>query len=135
MMLDLTLNKILRYHLMTHVIDDIERLGSPRNVNGRPCESNFVPQKREAKRTQRRSDNFLKQMSMRMHEKLVFSHAISRNLMKGCQDQKQGEDNVPVGGSRFDVLLRNEAKTPYVQWKKKERKQAIRFQDNTVYSS
>ena len=111
--------KVLKYHLMTHVIDDIKRLGSPQNVNGGPCESNFVPQKREAKRTQRRNENFLKQMGMRMHEKLVLAHAMNNNDQEEDKIEKQGEENVPVGGSKFDVLLDSETKTPYERWKRK----------------
>ena len=93
--------KILKYHLMTHVIDDIERLGSPQNVNGGPCESNFVPQKREAKRTQRRTDNILKQMAMRMHQNLILTHEKNRTCMNLDKNANQGEHNIPVGGSKF----------------------------------
>jgi hypothetical protein len=111
--------KILKFHLMTHIIDDIKRLGAPQNVNGGPCESNFVPQKREAKRTQRRSETFIKQMAMRMHENLIFSHAMSRRQMDIYRNLKQGSENIPVGGRKFEITRDDETKLPVVLWKKK----------------
>ena len=110
--------KILKYHLMTHIIDDIERLGSPQNVNGGPCESNFVPQKKEAKRTQRRNENFLHQIAKRMHENLLFAHAAGKDTEKVLADAKQGGENVPIGGSKFDISLNCYTREPYVDWKR-----------------
>ena len=110
--------KILKYHLMVHVIDDIKRLGAPQNVNGGPCESNFIPQKREAKRTQKRSDTFTKQMAMRMHENLIFSHALNKKHNEDALNMKDGIDNNPVGGSKFEILRDDDTELPKVIWSK-----------------
>ena len=44
--------KLLKFHVLRHLIDDIERFGCPQNYNGGPCEANFKPQKHMAKLTQ-----------------------------------------------------------------------------------
>ena len=117
--------KILKYHLMTHVIDDIERLGSPQNVNGGPCESNFVTQKKEAKRTQRRNDNFLPQMARRIHENLIFAHARSNEMDRTNTSTKLGVPNVPIGGSKFVISLDTCTMMPFVKWKRERNEDEV----------
>ena len=115
--------KILKYHMMTHLVDDILRLGAPQNVNGGPCESNFIPQKREAKRTQRRADTFIGQIASRIHENLIFSHAVGEN--QSCEDDgdKKVGDNIPVGGRRYWIELNSDSQEPEIKWKRQKSEQ------------
>ena len=110
--------RILKYHMMTHVVDDIIRLGLPQNVNGGPCESNFIPQKREAKRTQRRADTFLKQIASRIHENLVIAHAMEEDIFADDNITLKNTENIPVGGSRFIIQLDSLKKIPEITWKR-----------------
>ena len=110
--------KILKYHMMVHIVDDIIRFGVPQNVNGGPCESNFIPQKRESKRTQRRAETFIKQMATRIHENLIFAHAIDDKHYEADEDNsKSGVDNIPVGGSKFILRKMVNSNSIEVTWK------------------
>ena len=38
--------KLVNFHMLLHIIDDIRGSGSPQNTNGGPCESNFYTTKK-----------------------------------------------------------------------------------------
>ena len=90
--------KLVKFHMLLHIIDDIERLGSPQNTNGAPCESNFKPQKRESVRTQRRYNLFHEQTALRIHDQMVLSRATQ---LKSAHLNSQGDRL--VGGSKFVI--------------------------------
>ena len=97
--------KLVKFHMLLHIIDDIKRLGSPQNTNGGPCESNFKPQKKESTRTQRRANIFHKQMATRIYEQQV----IRRSIDGGYE---QIADNIRtdklVSGARFVIQYEEE---------------------------
>ena len=90
--------KLVKFHMLLHIVDDIERLGSPQNTNGGPCESNFKPQKKESTRTQRRANLFQEQMAVRIYEQQVIQRSLKENIETNVE--KTRSDKL-VSGARF----------------------------------
>jgi hypothetical protein len=60
--------KIIKFHGITHMVDDIIFLGGPSNVDTEPDEAEHKASKTEAVKTQKRKDKFDKQVSIRLLE-------------------------------------------------------------------
>ena len=90
--------KLVKFHMLLHIVDDIERLGSPQNTNGAPCESNFKPQKKESVRTQRRAKVFHEQIAIRIHDQILISRASKKNTVR-----RRMQGNRLVSGSKFKI--------------------------------
>ena len=105
--------KLVKFHMLLHIIDDIDRLGSPQNTNGAPCESNFKPQKKESVRTQRRAKFFHEQIALRIHDQMVISRATQ---LKTKQINVQ-QDRL-VGGSKFIIKYDPMSMEYDVVWKR-----------------
>ena len=115
--------KLLKHHVLRHLIDDIERFGCPQNFNGGPCEANFKPHKHMAQLTQRRQNTFIEQIGHRLSESYCLNRA-----MKECTDSSNYmytsstalELDREIGGSRFIIKKQSdggEADSRYfVQW-------------------
>ena len=112
--------KLLKLHLLLHLVDDIERFGSPQNFNGGPCEANFKPQKNMAQLTQRRHQNFNYQMGVRLSEYFAFNRAMNEcNVNCNTSLDPTGVDmDRPMGGSRFIIQseMTGSVSTCVVQW-------------------
>lgn len=106
--------KLVKFHMLLHIIDDIERLGSPQNTNGGPCESNFKPQKKESSRTQRRAHLFHEQMATRIHEQMVIARA---NVNITEEDTCQQKDRL-ISGSKFGITYDDIEMMYSLQWKR-----------------
>ena len=105
--------KLVKFHMLLHIIDDIERLGCPQNTNGGPCESNFKPQKKESVRTQRRANLFHEQMANRIYEQLVISRA-------NYEETVQYQTTIPnklVCGSKFRIHYDVDNMEYEIQWR------------------
>ena len=73
--------KIIKFHLLTHLTDDIKRNGVPENVSTGPCESHHkILAKNPAKNTQRISNVF--------HEQVGKQYANNMLLNIYCRSQK-----------------------------------------------
>ena len=73
--------KIIKFHLLTHLTDDIKRNGVPQNVSTGPCESHHkILAKNPAKNTQRISNVF--------HEQVGKQYANNMLLNIYCRSQK-----------------------------------------------
>ena len=97
--------KLLKFHVLRHLIDDIDRFGCPQNFDGGPCEANFKPQKHMAQLTQRRHHTFKYQMGNRLSEHYCFTRAINET---GCQYMNMTvnsstQSGRKIGGSKFTI--------------------------------
>lgn len=116
--------KLLKFHVLRHLIDDIERFGCAQNFNGGPCEENFKPHKHMAQLTQRRQNTFIQQIGHRLAESYCFKRAISEfgnsqyiNLQKNTS-----KDSREIGGSRF-IIQKSETDHRYTaKWSSVEKK-------------
>ena len=104
--------KLVKFHMLLHIVDDIDRLGSPQNTNGGPCEANFKPQKKESVRTQRRARLFHEQMARRIYEQQVISRA---TLSYGREENIHVTDRL-VSGARFSLQYNDEDMQYEVIW-------------------
>ena len=98
--------KLLKYHVLRHLVDDIDRFGSPQNYNGGPCEANFKPQKQMAKLTQRHQNTFIEQMGHRLSESFCLNRAMNEFIHSSQYintSNTTSSFNREVGGSRFII--------------------------------
>ena len=112
--------KLVKFHMLLHIIDDIERLGSPQNTNGAPCESNFKPQKKESVRTQRRAKLFHEQMAFRIHEQMVISRATQEKKIS-----KNIEEDRLISGSKFRIQYNCVTMNYELNWRRETHKRQI----------
>ena len=104
--------KLVKFHMLLHIVDDIERLGSPQNTNGGPCEANFKPQKKESIRTQRRARLFHEQMARRIYEQNVINRATLSDSSEKLNDDK----NRLVSGARFKIEYNDDEMQYEINW-------------------
>ena len=71
--------KLLKFHLLTHLADDIEKFGVPSSFNTCAGESNHKVHKKNVKRTQRQPQNFEEQAGLRYVENLAIAASL-RNM-------------------------------------------------------
>ena len=70
--------KIIKFHLMLHVVDDIRRFGLPPNFSTGPSESRHKSHCKEPGRhTQRRAETFISQVQRRFNEQLAIETAVN----------------------------------------------------------
>ena len=112
--------KLVKFHMLVHIIDDIKRLGSPQNTNGAPCEANFKPQKKESVRTQRRAQLFHEQMAMRIHDQLVVSRATEKEAVGS-----RVMENRLVCGSKFRIKYNSIEMNYEVVWTRSVKKKKL----------
>ena len=118
--------KLVKFHMLLHIIDDIKRLGSPQNTNGGPCESNFKPQKKESIRTQRRANIFHEQIATRIYEQ----HIIRRSIGDGrTNDMENIRPDKLVSGSRFRIIYDDENMQYELDWNRPTSKGNIYGED------
>jgi hypothetical protein len=61
--------KIIKFHGITHMVDDIKIFGVPNNVDTESDEAGHKASKTEAVKTQKRKDKFDEQVSIRLSER------------------------------------------------------------------
>ena len=113
--------KLVKFHMLLHIVDDIERIGSPQNTNGGPCEANFKPQKKESGRTQRRAAIFHEQMAKRIYEQNVINRAI-------CEEERSVESEMSdrlVTGSKFQIKYNDSDMNYELIWNRPTQKKQI----------
>ena len=69
--------KLMKFHAITHLSNDILLYGVPKEVDTAPNESHHKPSKQAAKNTQRNDSTFLYQVAKRLTEMLVIAYAIA----------------------------------------------------------
>ena len=98
--------KVLKFHILSHMVDDIDRFGSPQNYNGGPCESNFKPQKKMAKCTQQRPESIQEQLATRVSDYFLMKHAMNQynvSTINNC-DVYREEIHRPNHGTNFVIV-------------------------------
>ena len=115
--------KLVKFHMLLHIVDDIKRLGSPQNTNGGPCESNFKPQKKESIRTQRRSNIFHEQMATRIYEQQIIRRSISDGNHQ--LDTENIRSDKMVSGGRFKILYDEDNMQYVLNWNRPTSKGTI----------
>ena len=96
--------KLIKFHLLLHVVDDIRRFGTPQNYSSGPSESRHkLHSKKPSKNTQKRLETFHQQVQIRHAERVAIEHAafdsvnsipiVARQTMVMC-DVPQGPTTI-----------------------------------------
>ena len=86
--------RIIKFHLMLHVVDDIRRFGLPSNFSTGPSESRHKSHcKQPGSHTQRRSETFVQQVQTRYNEQLAIEMAANDPQYLNFDWRNQSEEN------------------------------------------
>jgi hypothetical protein len=96
---------ITKFHEMLHVVDDINRFGSPKNTDAGPCESNHkVLAKKPGRLSQKRHAVFDKQVAQRLADSYVIDYAYRRMFHTDPAANKTSNTTKHVlGGTKFEI--------------------------------
>ena len=100
--------KVLKFHLLTHLADDIMKFGVPSSYNSSVGESNHKGHKKRVKRTQRLSHNFEEQAAVRYVEHLAIRQSLQtvpQNSKVHIEDYSRKEINEYVFAGRNSYYM------------------------------
>ena len=125
--------KIMKYHAIIHMADDMMNFGVPMNFDTGADEAGHKPNKTAAKLTQKNKDTFDEQVCMRLHEKMCIDLAMveirtGRSLWsyykqkQKPQTQKNRSKGMQfgLGGGEFEVQHTNDGH-PFMKLRRKVR--------------
>ena len=105
--------KLLKFHLLTHLADDIEKFGVPSSFNTCAGESNHKGHKKNVKRTQRQPQNFEEQAGLRYVENLAIAASLRNMPQYGkrvqCENHSASGDTSQVVSFGGNSYFMNEA--------------------------
>ena len=121
---------IVKFHLLLHIPDDIERYGSYQNVSTGRCESHHkTSAKKPAKNTQRISNIFHEQVGLQYANNLLLDLYGRQQKCKEQDKKKQYHENPYFEGQTIEFLYNENGDSYFYDIKRKKR---FKFKDAEV---
>ena len=96
--------KIRKFHLLTHILEDVMDFGVPQNWNADYNENNHIDiAKKHMHNTQRRKESFTEQCAMRYSEQLTIHQVLSSREFHHMSSKKKEDALSDDTGSKFYV--------------------------------